>query len=191
MLGMSAGSTTTAPSRVEHGDGVGHHLRLVGDSGRRAARPNPVPVCGRRRTPAGCRCARRASAVRAAGSACSRAPGGGVQARVAGSFGSGAAPSSDAEQDRRVRDRFRHRTRRVLVRRDRNHAVAADAAHGRLDAHQHVLVRRAENRSGRFGADVGRPEAGRRANARARPAGGQHRPAVARRDADRAAGRTD
>ena len=59
-----------------------------------------------------------------------------------------------AEHDRGVGHRPRHRAGGVLIGGNRNHAVAADAAHGRLDADQHVLVGRAQDRSRCFGADV-------------------------------------
>ena len=58
---------------LEHGDGLGHHLRLVGIQAAARLDRRRAPACGRRRTPAGCRCARRAGR-RAAGTACSRAP---------------------------------------------------------------------------------------------------------------------
>ena len=63
----------------------------------------------------------------------------------------------NAQQNRRVGDGFRERPGRILIRRDRNHAVAADAAHRRLDARQHVLVRRAQDGARRFRADIRRP----------------------------------
>ena len=85
---------------------------------------------------------------------------------------------------------LRHRARRVLIGGDRDHAVAADAADRRLDADQHGLIGRAEDRAGCLGADVGGPEAGGGADAGARAAGREHRPAVGSRRADRGADRT-
>src|SRR5262249_18320005 len=64
----------------------------------------------------------------------------------------------DAEHDRGVGDRLGHRTWGVLVGGDGNDAVAADTTEGRLDTDEHVLIRRAQNRAGSFGADVPRPE---------------------------------
>ena len=86
-----------------------------------------------------------------------------------------------AEQDRGVGDVLRHRPGRVLIGGDRDDAVAAHAADGRLDPREHVLVRRAQDRSRGFGADVRRPEIRGRADARARSAGAQRRPAIVER----------
>ena len=83
-----------------------------------------------------------------------------------------------AEHDRDVAHRLRHRPGGVLVRGDRNHAVAADAADRRLDGGQHVLVGRAQDRPRRFRADVAGPEIRGGANPRARAAGGQRGAAV-------------
>ncbi len=84
----------------------------------------------------------------------------------------------DAEQDGGVGDAARHRAGGVLVGGDRDDAVAADSSDGRLDRHQLVGVRRAEDRSGGLGADVRGPEARRGAGPRARAAGGERRAAV-------------
>src|SRR5207244_9696028 len=65
-------------------------------------------------------------------------------------------------------------TRRILVRGDRNHAPSADAADGRLDADEHEAVGWTENRTGRFRAHIGRPQARRRPNPGAR-SGDAHR----------------
>ena len=55
-------------------------------------------------------------------------------------------PGKDVQHDGRACHIAGHRTRRVLIGGDRNDAVATDQTYGRLDADEHVLVRRAENR---------------------------------------------
>ena len=59
----------------------------------------------------------------------------------------------DAEHDRGIGDGPRERAGGVLIRGDRNDAVAADQADRRLDADQAVGRSRAEDRAGRFRAD--------------------------------------
>jgi hypothetical protein len=100
-----------------------------------------------------------------------------VQVRVAGSFGSGVALRG-RQHDRDVADAFGHRPGGILIGGDRDHAVAADAADRRLDAGEHVLIRRAQHRTGCFSADIAGPEIRRGADAGARSAGAQRRTAV-------------
>jgi len=66
-----------------------------------------------------------------------------------------------AEQQRRVRDRARHRARGVLADRDRDDAVAADQAHGGFQADQSGDGSGADDAAVGFGADADRGEAGR------------------------------
>ena len=87
-------------------------------------------------------------------------------------------PFEDAEKDRRVGDAPGHRAGCVLIGCDGDDAVSADAADRRLHGGKHVGVCRTEDRSGRLRADVGSPEACRRAGAGARSAGVQRRPSV-------------
>ena len=90
-------------------------------------------------------------------------------------------PLERAEQDRRVRHGAGQGPRRVLVRRDRDDAVAADPPDRRLDGRQHVLVGGGKNRARCLGPDVAGPEARRRSDARARAAGRERGPSVAGR----------
>ena len=92
------------------------------------------------------------------------------------------------KHDRDVPDILGHGTWRVLIGGDRNDAVAADAADRRLHRGEHVLVRRTEDRSGRFRADVTGPEIRGGADAGARTAGLQNGTAVTARIAPRVVG---
>ena len=110
--------------------------------------------------------------------ACSRGAAAACRRASPDRAGRASSPSSTPSSDRRVGDRSRHRPRRVLIGGDRDDAVAADASDRRLDADEHRSAGRVEDRARRLGADVGGPEARRGADARARAAGRQHRPAV-------------
>jgi len=67
-----------------------------------------------------------------------------------------------AEQDRGVRDRARHRPRRVLGVRDRDHAGPAHEPHGRLDPDDAARGRGTDDRAVGLGADRHGAEAGGR-----------------------------
>ena len=83
------------------------------------------------------------------------------------------------EHDRRICDGSRERSCGVLIGCDRNNPIPAYAAYRGLNAHEHRLIRRAQDRTGCFGADVRCPEICRRPYAGARSAGCQHGAAVA------------
>ena len=92
-----------------------------------------------------------------------------------------------AEEDRRVADGPRERSRRVLVGSDRDDPVAADQADGGLDANEHVCGAGTQNRSRSFGADADGRQIRRNsdARARARSAGREHGTSVVERTAER------
>ena len=79
---------------------------------------------------------------------------------------SGSAERS--QQDRRVRDGARHRAGGVLAVGDRDDAGAADQPQRRLDAHDAVGVRRADDRAVGLGAHGGRAQVRRNRYPRAR-----------------------
>src|SRR5262249_38369054 len=69
----------------------------------------------------------------------------------------GSGTFEDTEHDRDIANALGHRTGGILIRGDRDHAVAADAADRWFDAGPHVLVRRAHHRTRGLCADIAVP----------------------------------
>ena len=83
-----------------------------------------------------------------------------------------------AQQDGGVGHGATHRARRVVVEGDRRDPPAADPSQRRADPHQHVGVRRADDRAAGVGPDVGGPEARRGPDPGAGSPGTERRPAI-------------